>query len=74
MQNIKSKNDERINNINSKAKEEFEDYMQSKEQNRDTNFESRANQMRMMRNKVKGNKNVQNLNAGGANGGPTIEV
>jgi len=73
MQNIKSKNDERINNINSKAKEEFEDYMQSKEQNRDTNFESRANQMRMMRNKVKGNKNVQNLNPG-VSGGPTVEV
>jgi len=70
MQNIKSKNDERIRTINSKAQEEFEDYMISKEQNRDTNFESRANQMRMMRNKVKGNKNVANL-AGGS-GGPTF--
>jgi len=35
--------------------------MDSKEQNRDTNFESRANQMRMMRNKVKGNRNVAKL-------------
>lgn len=56
MQFIKNKNEERVANINAKAKSEYEDHLSQKELNRDTNFEARSNQMRMMRNKVKGNR------------------
>lgn len=72
MQFIKNKNEERIASINAKAKTEFEDYLTNKEQNRDTNFESRANQMRMMRNKVKGNR-VDAL-GGGVGGVDGVEL